>query len=99
MRPPERPPGAASNPKLYRDGIRRNPGDSALPIEPGSGPGIGRGDACLPAAPGRGLRLRRCTSPKVFRNLKPGRYTFEVRVIGPVAPDATPARFSFRIPK
>ena len=63
--------------------------------------GKGKGFQCRLLRRGRKRKppFRRCTSPKVFRNLRPGRYTFEVRVIGPVAPDATPARFSFRIPK
>ncbi len=44
-------------------------------------------------------KFRKCRSPKTYRNLGPGRYTFEVRVVGAVAPDATPVRKRFRIPK
>jgi hypothetical protein len=41
--------------------------------------------------------LRDCGSPKTYNHLKPGRYTFEVRAIGPGGTDPTPAKTSFRI--
>ncbi len=38
-----------------------------------------------------------CKSPKTYKNLKRGNYTFEVRAVGRAGPDATPAIRKFRI--
>ena len=38
-----------------------------------------------------------CTSPKTYRNLAAGRYTFEVRASAAAGPDASPARKSFTV--
>jgi hypothetical protein len=38
-----------------------------------------------------------CTSPRVYRHLSRGKYTFFVRATGPGGTDASPARFPFRI--
>ena len=43
--------------------------------------------------------FRRCSSPKTYRHLKPGRYTFKARAKGPGGTDPTPARKRFRINK
>ena len=43
-------------------------------------------------------RWRRCSSPKAYRNLGPGRYHFAVRAISGGAVDRTPAKRRFRIP-
>jgi hypothetical protein len=44
------------------------------------------------------LWFKKCSSPAIYRNLKPGRYRFFVRAInGPLA-DTTPAKRRFRIP-
>jgi hypothetical protein len=45
----------------------------------------------------RARGFRRCRSPRTYRHLKPGRYSFEVRAVGPSGPDRTPARRRFRI--
>jgi hypothetical protein len=42
-------------------------------------------------------RFRKCNSPKEYTGLRSGKYLFQVRVLGKVAPDATPAKKSFRI--
>lgn len=39
----------------------------------------------------------RCRSPRSYGRLASGRYTFEVRAVGPAGPDQTPARRAFRI--
>jgi hypothetical protein len=41
--------------------------------------------------------FKRCSSPKKYKHLKRGRYTFKVRAVGPGGKDATPAKKSFRI--
>jgi hypothetical protein len=38
-----------------------------------------------------------CSSPKTYRHLKPGRYVFSVRAIGPGGSDPTPATRRFRM--
>ena len=42
-------------------------------------------------------RVRNCRSPQLYRRLKPGRYRFEVRAIGPGGQDASPATKHFKI--
>lgn len=41
--------------------------------------------------------FRSCSSPKRYKNLKGGRYTFEVRAVNPNGADAQPATKKFRI--
>ena len=43
------------------------------------------------------LSFRTCSSPKRYKHLKDGRYTFEVRAINPSGPDANPAIKKFSI--
>lgn len=38
-----------------------------------------------------------CAAPKVYKNLKPGKYTFEVRALDILGADATPAIAKFKI--
>ena len=52
---------------------------------------------CALTRKGKKPRFRGCRSPKKYRGLKPGRYKFQVRAVGPVAPEATPAKKAFRI--
>ncbi len=42
-------------------------------------------------------RFQRCRSPRVYRNLKPGRYAFEVQAVGAGGTPARPAVRRFRI--
>jgi hypothetical protein len=42
-------------------------------------------------------RFKRCRSPKTYRHLKNGNYTFEVRAIGPGGRDRSPAKKRFKI--
>jgi hypothetical protein len=43
------------------------------------------------------LKFRSCASPKRYKNLRSGRYTFEVRATNPNGADANPAKKKFRI--
>jgi len=52
---------------------------------------------CALSRNGKKPRFRGCRSPKKYRGLKPGSYKFLARAVGPVAPEATPAKKSFRI--
>jgi hypothetical protein len=42
-------------------------------------------------------RWRRCTSPKTYKRLKPGRHVVKVRAFGSTTSDQTPAKRKFRI--
>lgn len=42
-------------------------------------------------------KFKSCSSPKTFKHLKRGRYTFEARAVGLAGPDATPTVTKFRI--
>src|SRR5262249_54980839 len=39
----------------------------------------------------------KCESPKSYKHLKPGEYTFKVRAVGPGGHDPSPAKRSFKI--
>jgi hypothetical protein len=59
--------------------------------------GTGKGFQCALTRGTAKPRFRKCVSPKVYTGLQKGNYTFQVRVLGAVAPDATPAKRKFRI--
>jgi hypothetical protein len=42
-------------------------------------------------------KFKKCSSPMTYRKLKPGKYTFEVRAVGPGGTDPSPAKKKFRI--
>jgi Putative Ig domain len=52
---------------------------------------------CALTGPDRKATYKTCTSPRTYRHLGPGRYTFKVRANGPGGTDATPAKHRFRI--
>jgi hypothetical protein len=41
--------------------------------------------------------FKRCKSPKRYKHLSRGKYTFEVRAVGPSGADPTPARRNFKV--
>jgi hypothetical protein len=43
------------------------------------------------------LVFRACTSPKLYKHLKHGKYKFEVRAVNSVGRDASPAIKTFKI--
>ena len=45
----------------------------------------------------RAHAFKKCTSPKKYKHLKPGKYTFKVRATGPGGHDSTPAKKKFKI--
>jgi hypothetical protein len=46
---------------------------------------------------GKRKAFRNCSSPKTYRHLKKGRYTFKVRAVGPGGTDPSPAKKAFKI--
>jgi hypothetical protein len=59
--------------------------------------GDGSGFRCRLARPHNPGTLQDCRSPKTYKHLRPGRYLFIVRALGPGGPDPTAARKWFRI--
>jgi hypothetical protein len=64
--------------------------------------GPARGFQCALVGPSRGKHTakpvyRACRSPRAYKHLKSGRYTFYVRATGPGGTDPTPAHAGFRI--
>jgi hypothetical protein len=43
------------------------------------------------------FKFKKCSSPKTYKKLKPGKYTFEVRAVGPGGTDPSPAKKKFTI--
>jgi len=84
------------NTRLTRARINRGLGKATFRFKK---VGEGSGFQCALYRPKRAAKFKRCSSPRKYKRLKPGKYVFEVRVVGPVAPDATPSTKSFRIPK
>jgi hypothetical protein len=42
-------------------------------------------------------RFKKCRSPKAYRHLRAGKYTFEVRALSSAGFDPTPAKSRFKI--
>jgi len=58
--------------------------------------GVAKGFQCELKSGNKGS-FKACRSPKTYENLKPGKYTFEVRAVGKGGTDPTPAKKSFTI--
>ena len=58
--------------------------------------GVAKGFQCELKSGKKGS-FKACHSPKTYKNLKPGKYTFEVRAVGSGGTDRTPAKKSFTI--
>jgi hypothetical protein len=59
--------------------------------------GSSTGFQCALAKGHRKPKFKQCSSPKTYKHLKKGRYTFEVRALGSAGPDPTPAKRRFKI--
>jgi hypothetical protein len=59
--------------------------------------GTASGFQCALAKKHRKPRFKKCKSPKTYKHLKTGRYTFEVRAFGAGGKDPSPAKKKFRI--
>jgi hypothetical protein len=55
------------------------------------------GFRCALRTGSRRARFRSCRSPRTYKHLKPGRYTFAVQAVGGAGADRSPARRRFRI--
>jgi hypothetical protein len=45
----------------------------------------------------KNAKFKKCRSPKTYKTLKAGKYTFEVRAVGPGGSDRTPAKKKFKV--
>jgi hypothetical protein len=59
--------------------------------------GLATGFQCKLKRKHRSGRFKSCRSPKTYKRLGPGKYTFEVRAVGPDGPDRSPAKKRFKI--
>ncbi len=59
--------------------------------------GVAKAFQCALARAHKKPAFKACHSPKKYKSLKPGKYTFEVRAIGSGGTDPTPAKKSFTI--
>jgi hypothetical protein len=101
---PQQPPGAAATtrPQTKLTGATLRPAAGRATFRFGSVAGTVfecrlRRTSKPGAKASASARFRRCTSPKTYRQLGPGLYRFEVRAVGAVGPDPSPAsrRFAF----
>lgn len=63
----------------------------------GSRPKSGSGFQWALVKAHRQPKFKNCESPKRYKHLKPGKYTFEVRAFAPAGKDPTPAKRKFKI--
>jgi predicted phage tail protein len=61
--------------------------------------GSSTGFQCKLSGKGQKGAFRSCDSPKKYKRLKKGKYTFQVRAVGPGGKDASPAKETFKIKK
>jgi hypothetical protein len=61
--------------------------------------GTATGFQCQLEGKGQSHGYRSCDSPKTYKHLKPGKYTFKVRAVGPGGKDSSPAKERFKIRK
>lgn len=59
--------------------------------------GVAKGFQCGLAKAHKKVAFKTCHSPKTYKHLKAGKYTFEVRAVGSGGTDPTPAKKSFTI--
>jgi hypothetical protein len=59
--------------------------------------GTAKGFQCELKRAHKKAAFKSCHSPKTYKHLKPGKYTFEVRAVGSGGPDPSPAKKSFKI--
>ena len=59
--------------------------------------GSATGFQCQLSGKGQRAGFRGCDSPKTYKHLKPGKYTFQVRAVGPGGKDPSPAKERFKI--
>ena len=97
--PPPSPPAPSPIPppqtKLKKAQIDAGKGTAGFRFK-GSG-NLAGFQCALASSPHKKAKFKSCRSPKRYRNLAPGNYTFQVRAIGPGGPDPTPAKKRFTI--
>ncbi|HET7121345.1 MAG TPA: hypothetical protein VFI17_08870 [Solirubrobacterales bacterium] len=92
--PPPPAPPAAPNTKLKRANIKPNQGFAKFTF---GATGTATGFQCALAKKGKKLTYKSCKSPKAYKHLKAGKYTFKVRAVGPGGTDSSPVTQKFRI--
>jgi hypothetical protein len=92
------PPAARSFPppqtKLLKAQINPKQGSATFKFK---GLGNLRGFQCALASSRQKPKFKACRSPKRYKNLAPGTYTFKVRALGPGGTDGSPAKKRFTL--
>ncbi len=88
------PPPTPPNTKISRAKINSKVGRAIFKFK---AIGTASGFQCALAKKHRKPRFKKCESPKIYKHLKTGRYTFEVRALDGGVKDSSPAKKKFRI--
>ncbi|HEX3563406.1 MAG TPA: hypothetical protein VHU24_11255 [Solirubrobacterales bacterium] len=88
-------PGAP-NTKIGRAKVDSSAGKATFKF---SASGQSTGFRCALVNKHKKPKFKSCKSPKTYKKLKPGKYTFEVRAVGRGGPDPSPAKTKFKIKK
>jgi hypothetical protein len=89
--PPTRP--SPPNTKIAKAKINPSKGLATFTF---TASGEKTGFQCALVTKHKKARFRHCSSPKTYKRLKPGNYTFEVRAVGAGGPDPSPAKKKFK---
>jgi hypothetical protein len=94
--PPEPPPNARPNTKITKAKVKQRRHKATFEFKATGGEATSF--QCKLKRKGHKAKgFKRCSSPKTYKHLKRGKYSFEVRAVGPGGKDRTPAKKSFRI--
>jgi CSLREA domain-containing protein len=92
-------PVPAPNTKIAKAKVDPDAGTATFTFSSSAG-SMARADSgfqCALKAKHKKLRFKTCKSPKRYKHLKDGKYTFEVRAFNPAGTDPSPAKKRFRI--
>jgi hypothetical protein len=93
---PPPPPPASPNTKITKAKIKQRRHKAKFKFKATGGPATSF--QCKLKRKGHSAKgFRRCSSPKTYRHLKRGKYTFSVRAVGPGGKDDSPAKDKFKV--
>jgi hypothetical protein len=94
--PPPPPPESKPNTKITKAKVKQRRRKAKFKFKATRGPATSF--QCKLKRKGHGAKgFRRCSSPKTYKHLKRGKYTFSVRAVGPGGTDGSPATDRFKI--
>jgi hypothetical protein len=87
-------PLSVPNTKIAKAKINSSKGEATFKF---TASGKKTGFQCALVKPRNKAKFKKCSSPKTYKRLKAGKYTFEVRAVGAGGTDRSPAKKKFRI--